>query len=842
MKYGDLIAKMTLEEKTSLLSGKNFWETMDIPHLGIPSIFLSDGPSGLRKQAGAADQLGINPSLPATCMPSASSVANSWDTELAEHIGVALGEEAVKLGAGMLLGPGMNIKRDPRCGRNFEYFSEDPYLAGKMSASLIRGVQSQGISACVKHFCCNNQEERRLNSDSVLDERTLREIYLTGFEIAIKEGQPKSLMTSYNLVNGTYTNENLHLMQDILRGEWGYHGVAVTDWGGENDRIEGLKAGNQLEMPGNNGDTDRTLAKAVEEGKLDIAVVDQAVDELLTLVFDVHEQFKDFKEPVQGEGKDKKTGMFVYPEMMEAHHQVASIAARETMVLLKNNDNLLPFAPKVKVAVVGDFAQNARYQGAGSSQVNCTKIDNFVDILKKEELPFEYLGFAAGFDRYGKKTPKLVKEAMELSKNAEIILYFMGLDELSESEGLDRENIFIPQNQLDLLKELKTLGKKIVVVLSSGSVIDMSWEGDADAILHGCLSGQAGCNAIYDILIGKVNPSGKLSETYPMSYEDAPTRNRFPGHFLTVEYREGIYVGYRYYDKREIEVKYPFGYGLSYTKFEYSDLKVTDDGVRFVIKNVGDRAGREIAQLYVGLKDSKIFRAPKELKGFAKTKELAPGESEEIEIKFDDKTFRYFNIKTNGWEVEAGDYDILIGASSRDIRLSGKLHRDGTTEELPYDPAELPSYWSGDVADVKDEEFAKLIGREIPPSELPFYNKRKTRIMLTYTNTFSDLKYARGWVGRLVGGALNLGIWWAKKTNNKKLRNFIIFGPYYYPMRALSRMLGMTMEQADGLIMVFNGHFFKGLGHFFSAGKRKPKVAKEHRYDPDPKEKKEQAA
>lgn len=842
MKYSDLISKMTLEEKASLLSGKNFWETMDIPHLGIPSIFLSDGPSGLRKQAGAADQLGINPSLPATCMPSASSIANSWDPELSERIGTVLGEEAVKLGAGMLLGPGMNVKRDPRCGRNFEYFAEDPYLAGKLSAALIRGVQSQGVAACVKHFCCNNQEERRLNSDSVLDERTLREIYLTGFEIAVKEGHPKALMTAYNLINGTYANENMHLMQDILRGEWGFRGVAVTDWGGDNDRIEGLKAGNQLEMPGNNGDTDRTVVKAVEEGKLDIAVVDQAVDELLTLVFDVHKTFENFVEPVQGEGKEKKTGMNVYPEMLEAHHQVASVAARETMVLLKNNDNILPLASGVKIAVIGDFAQAARYQGAGSSQVNCTKIDNFVDILKKEELPFEYLGFAPGFERYGKKNKKLVKEAMELGGKAEIILYFMGLDELSESEGLDREDILIPQNQLDLLKDLKTLGKKIVVVLSSGSVIDMSWEGDADAILHGCLSGQAGCNAIYDILTGKVNPSGKLSETYPMSYADAPTRNRFPAHWLTSEYREGIYIGYRYYDKNEIEVRYPFGYGLSYTKFEYSDLKLTDKGVKFVVKNVGDRAGREIAQLYVGLKDSKIFRAAKELKGFAKTKELAPGESEELEINFDDKTFRYFNIKTNKWEVEGGEYDIMVGASSRDMRLCSTKKVEGTTEEVPYDPAELPSYFKGDVSDVKDEEFTKLLGREIPPSELPFINKRKTRIFLTYTNTFSDLKYAKGWVGRLIGGALNFGIWWAKKRNNKKLRNFIIFGPYYYPMRALSRMLGMTMEQADGLIMVFNGKFFKGLGHFFSAGKRAPKVAKEHRYDPEPEGKKKKAA
>ncbi|MCR5490639.1 MAG: glycoside hydrolase family 3 C-terminal domain-containing protein [Bacilli bacterium] len=838
MKHADIIEKMTLEEKTSLLSGKNFWETMDIPHLGIPHIFLSDGPSGLRKQAGAADQLGLNPSLPATCVPSASSIANSWDPELANKIGVCLGEEAVKLGAGMLLGPGMNVKRDPRCGRNFEYFSEDPYLAGKMSASIIRGVQTNGISACVKHFACNNQEERRLNSDSVLDERTLRELYLTGFEIAIKEGKPKSLMTSYNLVNGTYTNENQHLMKDILYGEWGYQGIAVTDWGGENDRVEGLKAGNQLEMPGNNGDTDRTLMKAVEEGKLDIAVVDEAVDKMIDLALDVAKPFENFVEPVSGEGKDKKTGMHVYPELMEEHHKIASAAARETMVLLKNEGDILPISGNPKVAVIGDFAKQARYQGAGSSQVNCTKVDNFLDLLKTEEVPFECIGFAAGFERYGKKKAKLAKEAIELAKGADTILYFLGLDELSESEGLDREDILIPQVQLDLLKELRALGKKIVAVLFSGSVVDMSWEGDVDAILHAGLAGQAGSNAVLEILSGKVNPSGKLSETYPMSYADCPTKDRFPGRTLTSEYREAIYVGYRYYDKKGIEVKYPFGFGLSYTKFEYSGLKVTDEGVEFEIKNVGNRPGREIAQLYIGLKDSKIFRAPKELKGFAKTKELAPGESETIKIAFDDKSFRYFNVKTNAWETEKGEYDIMVGASSRDIRLEGKLAKEGTTEETPYTPEEYPSYYKGDVVEVPDEEFSKLIGREIPPSELPFYNKRKTRVMMEYTNAFADLRYARGWVGRLIGNLLRLGIWWGKKTGNKKLRNTIIFGPYYYPMRALSRMIGMTMEQADGLIEVFNGHFFKGLKHYFGAGKRVPKVHKEHRYDPVPEGKK----
>lgn len=827
MKHEDILKKMSLEEKASMLSGKNFWESMDYPEYGIPTMFLSDGPHGIRKQAAAADQLGLNPSLPATCFPTAASLANTWNTELAEEVGKALGEEAVKLHVNILLGPGLNIKRNPRCGRCFEYFSEDPYLSGKMAAGMVRGIQSNGISACIKHYACNSQEERRLNSDSIVDERALREIYTTAFEIAIKEGDPKCLMTSYNLVNGTYTNENLHLNKDILRGEFGYKGVVVTDWGGENDRIAGLLAGNELEMPGNNGDTDREIVAAVNAGTLDVKIVDEACDNVIDLALETSKVFENYVEPVKGDSDDKVTGINCFPDVKKAHHEIAKKASDETMVLLKNNNGILPLKKEDKVAIIGHFADEPRFQGAGSSLVNSTQLDNFTDL--KDKYKFTYVGYAQGFNRYGKADDKLTKEALEIASKADIIVYFMGLDEVTESEGLDRETIYLPYNQIALLRALKTLDKKIVAVVSAGSVVELNWDEDCEAVIHGALSGQAGCNSVLDILNGDVNPSGKLSETYPINYDDVPSSKNFPGHMLTVEYRESIYIGYRYYEKAEVAVKYPFGHGLSYTTFEYSNLEVTEEGVRFTIKNTGSVAGKEIAQLYVGLKDSHIFRPTKELKGFHKTKLLQPGEEEVVEIKFDDKSFRYFNVKTNKWEIEAGTYDIYIGASSADIRLTGTIAKEGTTEEYPYNKEELPTYYSGKILLTPTAEFTKLYGKELPSPELDFVDSKKKRIRLNRTSTFSDLKYARGWVGRLINWGLTTGINFGNK-HNKGIANAIIMGPYSFPMRAISRMMNMPMSQADGLMTMFDGHFFKGLNMFIKGGKDKPKYPKEDHY------------
>lgn len=830
MKYEELISKMTLEEKASLLSGRDFWQTMHIPHLGIPSVFLSDGPNGIRKQAGEADHLGLNASLPATCFPTAVSLANTFNVDLVKEVGKALGEEAVELKVNMLLGPGTNIKRNPRCGRCFEYFSEDPYLAGKMAANMIKGEQENGIYACVKHFAVNNQEEKRMASDSVLDERTLREIYLEPFEIAVKEGETHGLMSSYNMINEVYANENHHLLVDILRNEWGYKGIVVTDWGGDNDRVEALKCGNQLEMPTTCGDTDKDIVNAVNSGKLDISVVDKAVDDLLTFVFDTEKVFN-----------GRTTTRLLSEEMIEKHHLVAKKASDESIVLLKNENNVLPLKKEEKVAVIGDFAKTPRYQGAGSSIVNATKVDTFLSLSKNYE--FNYVGYEQGYKRFGGKSNSLKKKAVRLALKADTVLYFMGLDEYIEAEGLDRENIEVAKNQLDLLHALKETGKKIVVIFAAGSIVNLDFDKDCDALLHIYLAGQAGVHSILDILEGKVNPSGRLSETCPMKYDDIPSSPYFNKMIQkklikrSVEYRESIYVGYRYYEKNNIKTRYPFGYGLSYTKFEYSNLKVNENGVTFNVKNIGEVEGKDVPQLYVGLKDSVIFRPVRELKGFKKVS-LKPNEEVEVSIPFDDKTFRYFNVKTNKFEVEGGEYIIEIGKDSENIVLTSSIKKEGTTDVIPYDKEKLPSYFKGDIKNISDDEFKELLGREIPPANLVFVKKK--RINVDYNTVVAELKYARGWTGRAFAGVMRFAINLLGAFNNKALKNTIIMGVINQPMRGLSRMTNgaMSYEQLDGLIMMFNGHFHKGLHKFFKAKKNKPKVKKEFRYE-KPKTKKE---
>ena len=654
MKYGEMIQKMTLEEKAAFLSGKGEWQTWDFERLGIPSMYCSDGPHGIRKQAGAGDHLGLNPSLPATCFPTAATMANSWDPELGEEIGKALGEEAEVQDVHVVLGPGLNIKRSPLCGRNFEYFSEDPYLAGKMAAGYVRGIQSKGRYACPKHFAVNSQELRRMAMNAVLDERTLREIYLTGFEIAVKEGGAKAIMTSYNQVNGTYSNENTHLLKDILRDEWGYDGIVITDWGGSNDHIKGVAAGSDLEMPTPGMDSARQIVKAVQEGRLSEEAVDACVDRLLEAVLTLT------KEGAEGERK---------PEAFdtEAHHALARKAASESAVLLKNQDSILPLKPGTRVALIGDFAFEPRYQGAGSSMVNATKLDKMSELIKEYDLTV--VGMARGYMRTGETDTVMEKEAVDLAQSADVVLYCFGLDELSESEGVDRTHMRIPQNQISLLEAVARVNENVVGVLSAGAAVEMPWQTSLKALLHGYLYGQAGAGAMLDILTGKVNPSGRLNETYPVRYEDTPAFKYFPSEERNSEYREGLYVGYRYYDTAKVRVLYPFGFGLSYTEFKYSDLTVDQDGAEFTLTNTGDIDGAEAAQLYVGMKDARVFRPEKELKGFQKVF-LRAGESRKVRIPFDDKTFRYWNVRTNRWEVEGGTYTIMIGASCLDIRLS----------------------------------------------------------------------------------------------------------------------------------------------------------------------------
>ena len=868
LKYQELIDKMTLEQKASLTSGKDFWQSMNIDELGIPSMFLSDGPHGIRKQAAAADHLGLNKSIPSTCYPTAATMANTWNPALGEEMATCLGKEAVALKVNVLLGPGTNMKRNPRCGRNFEYFSEDPYLAGKMAAAYIRGIQSNGISACVKHYAANNQEERRMVIDTIVDERTLREIYLTAFEIAVKEGKTKSIMSSYNMINGTHVNENKHLMVDILRNDWGYKNVVVTDWAGENLRVPGMQAGNELEMPGTNGDTNRDIVravrkyneykKAVEEGKMEQSALDAAVekgeampeevldenlDRLLELIFTTEEVYKnkaekkkdsvEHAEPTDWashmrETEQEEAGGYtaassaadphkiVFDEMK--HHAMALRAAQESVVLLKNKDNILPLNGETKVAVIGDFAKAPRYQGAGSSVVNPTRLDTAYDAL--EECGVNAVGYAQGFDRYGKKKPALVEEACALAQKADVVLLYVGLDEVTEAEGLDRENIELPANQVELIDALAKTGAKIVVVLSCGSAVEMNWDEKCDAVVHAYLGGQAGAKAVLDVVMGAVNPSGKLSESYPLHYEDCSSASHFPGKQISVEYREGPFIGYRYYDTAGVPVKYPFGFGLSYTTFEYSDLSVGEEGVTFTIANTGNRDGAEVAQVYVGKKQSEIFRPKKELKGFTKVF-LKAGESKTVTVPFDDKTFRYYNVGTLQWEEEGGEYQIYVAASVEDVRLEGTIVREGTGAKSPYDREKLASYFSGKVADVSTEEFEALLSAgdekvhyKRPNPNYPFY--KKNRMVIHANCTVADLRYARGWTGRLFAGAITFAIKFLRAVGNRTLANTLVMGVYHQPMRGMAKFGGFGMYRMNGLITMFNGHFFKGLGMFIS--------------------------
>ena len=776
-----LLKELTLEEKCALLSGAETFKTRGMPEHGIPQIWLSDGPHGLRKQAGESDHLGLNPSVPATCFPTASAVANSWDAALGEEIGAALGEEAAAQEVSVVLGPGLNMKRNPLCGRSFEYFSEDPYLAGKLAAGYIRGIQSKGVAACPKHFAVNSQETRRMASDSIVDERTLREIYLTGFEIAVKEGHPRSIMSSYNLVNGTYANENKHLLMEILRGEWGFDGAVITDWGGSNDHALGVKNGSTLEMPAPGGDSVRELLAAVESGKISESDIDARLSELLPLVFDT------------------KAALDAAPREFDAaaHHALARRAAEESLVLLKNEGSLLPLAAGSKVAVIGNFAKNPRYQGAGSSMVNSTQVDVLLDKLIDSEL--NVIGYQQGFDRHGKPDAALQKSACELATQADTVILCMGLDEIAESEGLDRSNLRLAQNQVDLLQAVAAVNPKIVVVLYSGSVVETPWLDNCQALLYAALGGQAGAGAVADALTGKVNPCGKLAETWPLAYADVPSAADFATRRKTVEYREGLYIGYRYFTTAEKAVRFPFGYGMSYTTFAYSDMAADEEGVSLTVTNTGSVAGTEIVQLYVAKKNSELFRPAKELKGFARVT-LAPGEKQRITIMLDDKAFRFWNVKANRWEIEGGEYELLVGASVEDIRLCEKISVHGTATVHPYEDRNLDCYCKGDVLCVSDADFEKLLGHPIPNG--------KTKIDRNLT--LGELNHARSPLGWLVWLVLTILLDVSYKRGKPDLN--ILF-QYNMPLRALAKMTNgaISMGMVDGIVMELQGFWILGL-------------------------------
>ncbi|CAM3606538.1 glycoside hydrolase family 3 C-terminal domain-containing protein [Marinicrinis lubricantis] len=687
-----LIDQMTLEEKAGLCSGLDFWHLKGIERLGIPSIMVTDGPHGLRKQAEGADHLGIYDSVKATCFPSAAGVASSWNRDLIEKMGAALGEECQAEDVAVLLGPGANMKRSPLCGRNFEYFSEDPYLSSEMAAHHIQGVQSQGVGTSLKHFAANNQEHRRMSVDAIVDERTLREIYLASFENAVKKSQPWTVMCSYNKINGEYTAENKKLLSDILRDEWGFAGFVVSDWGAVNERVDGLKAGLELEMPSSKGQGDRKIVEAVKNGTLSEDTLNRAVERVLNIIFKAVDHKK------QDAGYDK-----------EAHHQLAREVARESMVLLKNEDGILPLKKEGSIAVIGQFAEKPRYQGGGSSHINPTKLENILEEIRTSA-PGANVTYAQGYElKSDDIDEQLIAEAKEAAAQADVAVLFVGLPDRYESEGYDREHLNIPANHQALIEAVSEVQPNLVVVLSNGAPVVMPWLGRVKGLLEAYLGGQALGGAIADLLFGDVNPSGKLAETFPQDVRHNPSHLNFPGEGDRVEYREGIFIGYRYYDMKNIEPLFPFGFGLSYTTFEYSNLQVSKKEIQDTetvevsvkVKNTGKMAGKEIVQLYVRDVKSEVIRPEKELKGFEKV-DLQPGEEKTVTMVLDKRAFAYYNVDLKDWHVETGQFEVMIGRSSKDIvlqdtvnvkssvRIKKRVHRNTTFGDLMAEPLLAP--------------------------------------------------------------------------------------------------------------------------------------------------------
>lgn len=688
-----LISQMTLEEKAGMCSGLDFWHLKGVERLGIPSIMVTDGPHGLRKQKGDSDHLGVFDSVPATCFPSAAGLAGSWDRDLINRVGVALGEECQAEDVAVLLGPGANIKRSPLNGRNFEYFSEDPYLSSEMAAAHIGGVQSQGVGTSLKHFAVNNQEHRRMSVDAVVDERTLREIYLASFEGAVKKGQPWTVMSAYNKVNGTYASENERLLTHILKEEWGHEGFVVSDWGAVDKRVNALASGLELEMPANNGISDKEVVEAVNSGKLSVEALDRAVERLLRIIF----MSVDHKKENASYDKDE-------------HHRLARQVARESMVLLKNEGGLLPLSKGGKVAVIGAFAEKARYQGGGSSHIVPTRMDVPLEEIKLLAGDAASIRYAKGFSvESDLEDEALIEEAKKTASEAEVAIIFAGLPDRYESEGYDRSHMRLPANQNRLIEAVAGVQSHVVVVLMNGSPVEMPWESQVNGILEAYLGGQAVGGAIADILYGEANPCGKLAETFPVKLSDNPSYLFFPGSGDRVEYREGLYVGYRYYDAKQIKPLFPFGHGLSYTTFDYSNLtmdrkEICDTetvNVSVKVTNTGIRAGKEIVQLYVRDVASTIDRPEKELKGFAKV-ELQSGEQKTVSFTLDKRSFAYYNVDLKDWHVESGQFAVLIGRSSQDVVLSETLtvastvdlkveyHRNSLLGDLLNNPITAP--------------------------------------------------------------------------------------------------------------------------------------------------------
>lgn len=769
---------MTLEEKAAVCDGADFWHLKGLEKYGIPSITVCDGPHGLRKKDYSKAGISLSTSVPAISFPTAATTAASWNPELLYEMGTALGKKCLKEEVGVILGPGINMKRSPLCGRNFEYFSEDPVLAGEMATGLINGVQSQGVGTSLKHFCANSQETRRMTSDSVVDERTLREIYLTAFEIAVKKAKPWTVMNSYNKINGVHGSENKYTQIDILRNEWGFDGAVVSDWGAVNDRVLGLEAGNDLEMPSSSGSGAKKIVEAVKSGRLDEKILDERALKVLELM----------QKATNGMIKD-------YPYDDLDDQLLARHIAGESMVLLKN-DGLLPLMKGKRIAVIGELARTPRYQGAGSSHIVPTQLDNALDELKKVGYEVE---FAKGYElsaKKAKKNPDLAAQAASVAAKSEVAIVFIGLTDEYEAEGYDRQHMCLPEAHNALVREVLKANENVVVVLAGGSPVEMPWKNDVKAILNSYLGGQAGAGAVADIICGAVNPSGKLPETYPLSYDDTPAKSNFPGNPATVEYRESVYIGYRYYEKAKKEVLFPFGYGLSYTSFEYSDLKLdktkmadTDTlKLSFKVKNTGDVEGAEITQIYVSDKQSTIYRPEKELKAFKKVF-LEPEEEKTVEIELSKRAFAFYNINISDWCVESGEFDILVGASSADIKLSATVTVNAPEVSIPDYSKTAPCYYSGDVQNVPAAQFIAVLGRELPPTV------KRTDIPIDITDNFEN-------AARTKNGAKLYGL--LKKLVPAGFAQAIALQT---PFRDFISMSGgvFSEKMASGLLMILNG-------------------------------------
>ncbi len=804
-KAKEIVSLMTLEEKAGLCSGEDCWNTKRIERLGIDSIMTSDGPHGLRKQIGAADNLGIGESIPAVCFPTASALACSFNRDLVYSVGKAMGEECVQENVSVILGPGINQKRSPLCGRNFEYYSEDTLLSGELAASIIQGIQSTGTSASLKHFAVNNQEKRRMTINAVVDERTLRETYLKAFEIAVKKGKPDTVMSSYNRLNGEYSGESKYLITEILRNEWGFDGVVVSDWGAVNDRVAGIKAGLDLEMPGSQGINDRKIIAAVRDKTLSEEDLDKSVCRIIELIL------KSTLNKKQGYQCDKS-----------AHRQLAVKALEESAVLLKNEEGILPGNVNQSVAVIGEFAKMIRYQGAGSSKINPINVDNPWDSIVEQGVNATY---AKGYSLNTRKSHKalskkeideqnaLIKEACDTAKGKDMVYIFAGLPEGYESEGFDRKNLYLPLEQSRLIEEVVGCNPNVVVILIGGAPVELPWIDKVKAVLLAYLGGEGVGKAITNLLLGFKTPCGKLAETWPLSLKDTPSFNYFPGGRLTVEHRESIYVGYRYYEKAEKQVLFPFGHGLSYVDFIYSNLMIDCEecnlgdkiNITFNITNCGSRFAKETALVFVSHENKTVFLPKKELREFIKVS-LNPGETKKVSITLDTNTFGYYNTLINDWYLESGQYQIIIGSSSKNCALQACVYINSPEMPQPDLINIAPTYYNlpnGEFV-ISKQEFEALYGNSLPVSD-----NRATR-PYTPNNTLEDVRHT--FIGKIVNKVAEKvakGVTEVEKEQEGMMSNMIKEMPFSSLVTSGEGMISENMML--GIVDLLNGHYIKGI-------------------------------